>query len=212
MKKILIIDDHTIFVESLSAQLNRHANWECLSATSINRAFEILEDDQTIDLILLDLHFPGIDGISFLNNYSSQCPVVILSSSDDIAKIRQAVDAGACGYLSKSVTVDDLISAIFEVDKNKQYFPVDIKRALERADSADETAELDNKLEQLGLTRRQYNVLCLIAQGLTNRAISERLNINIETVRTHAKIIYSCLQVNNRVSAVNEAKRLGLLE
>lgn len=208
--QLLIIDDHPLFLEALCSicrKIDRFSN--ILAATSVEQALQLLEKNPSIDLILLDLSMPGLDGLSFLEQLAGRSiliPVVVVSSSDDISKIKQALDKGVMGFIPKSSTTEQIQQAIVSVLNGRLSLPPDIEKCL-----LDTNQQQLHCLAQLNLRKKQLQVLQLMAQGLNNNEIAEALFVTTHTVKSHVAKVFRALKCESRVEAVLAAKRLGLL-
>ncbi|GJL82513.1 MAG: DNA-binding response regulator [marine bacterium B5-7] len=206
---ILIVDDHALFSDGLGnllCDVFDDAHVETL--TSGSRALECLNGEHAYDLVLLDLRLSDMSGISVLESLRDSdvsTPVVIISASSNAVDIRQAMDAGALGFIHKSVDRNELKMAVEQVLAGNLY----------TSKSAEETSRQGHTPFTLPdgghLTRRQHDVLTLLAEGLLNKQIAERLGTSEHTIKIHVSAVMKKLGVRNRTTCVNEAVRLGLL-
>jgi two-component system NarL family response regulator len=164
------------------------------------------------DVVLLDLEIPGggVDACSRLSERRPEARVVVLTQADDDADLAGAVRAGARGYLRKDTAPEELVSAVRTVASGGSLLsPAMASRML------DEFAVLVRRQDSLSgaaLSRRELEVLSLVAQGLGNKAIADRLFISENTVKNHVRNIHEKLQVHSRMEAVVRAVRDGLLQ
>jgi two-component system NarL family response regulator len=164
------------------------------------------------DVVLLDLEIPGggVDACSRLSERRPEARVVVLTQADDDADLAGAVRAGARGYLRKDTAPEELVSAVRTVASGGSLLsPAMAARML------DEFAVLVRRQDSLSgaaLSRRELEVLSLVAQGLGNKAIADRLFISENTVKNHVRNIHEKLQVHSRMEAVVRAVRDGLLQ
>lgn len=207
---ILIVDDHQILVDGLRNLLEQHGNGITVScATSVAEALALV-GSQDFNLALLDIFFPGVDGFTFLKRCTDNFPVIVMSSTDDHKVIQSALDQGAAGFLSKGTSLETMLSAIEQALSGKTFVAPEI--ALQLSQSQDQqSTKSDTLCKELGITPQNLRVLLLIADGLSNKEIAQKIFLSTETVKSHTKQIFSALAVNNRLSAVNEARRIGLL-
>lgn len=207
--KILLVDDHPLFIEGMRGILQRLGeNVVIQTSGSCEEALEQTEDNDDMDLVLLDLNLPGISGLEGLQQLRHQLPatpIVLLSASEDRSKVLRAIELGAKGYISKSSPADIIITALQLVLSGGVYLPMAV---LEMMNSDQE--KISNKDGQT-LTPRQIEVLRLLAQGHSNKAIANTLTMAENTVRVHTNAIFRFLEVNNRTEAGVAAGRLGLL-
>jgi DNA-binding NarL/FixJ family response regulator len=164
------------------------------------------------DLVLLDLSLPGIGGIEITRQIKEQRPatvVLILTVFEDASLLREALQAGASGYILKRAAGEELISAIQAVMRGDLYVHASLTRAL--LDGLAPASQARPAGEET-LTRREIDVLRLIVQGYTNRQIADALTISIRTVESHRANLMSKLDLHSRVELVRYAAQVGLLE
>ena len=203
MPTLLIADDHPLFRAAL-----RHAAVEAVADTTIQEASTLeevlaaLEATPGIDLVLLDLHMPGNHGLAGLAAIRAQHPgvaVVVVSANDDPRVVRRALDHGAAGYLPKSTGLDELRDAIRAVLACEQWLPPPLRASVSRTQSSRADADLAARLARL--SPQQFRVLTLVAQGLLNKQIADRLDVQERTVKAHLSAIFERLGVRNRTQA-----------
>jgi DNA-binding NarL/FixJ family response regulator len=171
------------------------------SAASGEEALAIVQRD-SLDVILLDLRMPGMDGIGVLHalkKIETSPRVVVLTSFEKEEDIYRAIRAGAHGYLLKDATESEMLAAISVVNGGKRYIPRHI------------AARLADRMMRSDLTARELQILELLAQGSTNKQIGTALDISDNTVRHHVNNIMEKLQVSDRTEAVATAIRSGVL-
>ena len=201
--RILVCDDHAIFRSGLLTALSEiPGDVELLEAGDAVSALEILMQGG-VDLILLDLQMPGMNGWQALRQIREAHPsvgVVIVSASEESADVRAALDAGASGFIPKSSTAPLLRAAIEVVLTGGIYIPSVLMDQPQQANAADaEPARRRERASQL--TPRQREVLILMSRGLSNREIGEILEIAPGTVKTHLSALFEILDVSNRTEA-----------
>lgn len=207
--KILVADDHALFRDGLRYLLGQLGEaLELLEAKDGAEALELARAHPELDLVLLDLGMPGIDGLAGLRLLRARCPavpVVILSGSEEPADVRQALDAGALGFIPKSSTSQVMLSALRLVLSGGMYLPPSymLERPAVRMPLA-----AASSVESLGLTPRQLDVLRLLGQGHSNKEIARVLDLAEGTVKLHISAILRALGVDNRTRAVVAAARL----
>jgi len=210
MYKILIIDDHSLVREGLRLLLNGLGKpVDCLEAHDCNEGLDRFSQADRVDLILLDLGLPGIrgiDAIRFFQKHAAGVPVVVVSASEKHEDIRDALSAGARGFLSKSVSSEVILGAVRQVLDGGIYVP-----SMLVPDDEPEDIYTDVSSKPVKLTPRQQQVLVLMALGNPNKAIAEALDMAESTVRVHATAIFKALEVGNRTEAAYAAVRMGLL-
>lgn len=207
--KILLVDDHPLFIEGMRGILKRlHEHIVIHTAGSCEEALELTENDDDMDLVLLDLNLPGmsgLDGLQQLRHQLPATPIVLLSASEDRNKVLRAIELGAKGYIPKSSSSDIIITALQLVLSGGVYLPMAVLDAVNSAQS--KTSNADGQT----LTPRQVEVLSLIAEGHSNKSIANHLSMAENTVRVHVGAILRFLDVTNRTEAGVAASRMGLL-
>ena len=207
--KVLLVDDHPLFCDGLKGVLHQLAsNLQITSAGSVEESLEIIPDLDDLDLVLLDLNLPGInglDGIQKVRHQLPSTPLIIISASEDRDKILLAIEKGAKGFIPKSSSSEVILSAVKLVLSGGVYLPL---AALDEVKSKDNKhAKSNGRL----LTPRQLTVLELLSVGHSNKSIANQLSMAENTVRVHVSAILKLLGANNRTEAGVAAKRLGLL-
>jgi DNA-binding NarL/FixJ family response regulator len=203
MPSLLIADDHPLFRAALrGAAADAVADLEVREADSLESVLARLDEEPGIDLVLLDLHMPGNHGLAGLAAIRAQHPgvaVVVVSANDDPRVVRRALDHGAAGYLPKSTGLDDLRNAIRSVLSLEQWLPPKLRAAVDGAPSTPGDSALAAKLASL--SPQQFRVLALVAEGLLNKQIADRLGVQERTVKSHLTAIFERLGVRNRTQA-----------
>jgi len=205
--RIIVVDDHPLFRGALTQALG-----SALAGARIDQAASLAELEELIaarpdtDLVLLDLSMPGVQGLSGLLLLRSQhpdIPVVVVSAHDDPETIRRCMEFGASGYVPKSLSVDEMRSAVETVLGGGIWIPpdVDLERA---ADSG--TADVVARLSTL--TPQQVRVLMMLGQGLLNKQIAYQLGVSEATIKAHVSAILQKLHVDSRTQAVIAINRI----
>jgi two-component system NarL family response regulator len=197
------VDDHPVVVAGLTSMLGTQAGMEVLgSASSGEEALDFLRSKQ-VDLMLLDLRMPGMNGVDLLNALNRakiQVRAIILTSYETDEDIYRAVQAGAQGYLLKDAPQADMVEAIRAVHNGRRFFPRHIAQ------------RLAERMMRSDLTSRELEVLQMLARGLTNKEIGRALEISGNTVRNHVNNIIEKLDVSDRTEAATTAIHRGLIE
>lgn len=201
--RIFIVDDHPVVVAGLTSMLGTQVGMVVSgSASGGEEALEILQT-KSIDVLLLDLRMPGMNGVDTLNALRRarlRTRTIILTSYETDEDIYRAVQAGAQGYLLKDAPQADMVEAIWAVNAGKRYFPRPI---VER---------LAERMMRTELTARELEVLRMLARGLTNKEIGSALDISGNTVRNHVNSIIEKLEVSDRTEAATSAIHRGLID
>jgi DNA-binding NarL/FixJ family response regulator len=205
--KILVVDDHALVREGLHQVLKGlDENVSVLQAGNCAQAFAIADAHPDLDLVLLDYHLPDMTGLQALDIFGKdhpELPIVMLSGSANIQVMRQVLQSGASGFVTKSTLSDELLNAVRQVLDGDVYSPLE----LEVADYA--TLPFDAASSKPPLSQRQELVLRELLDGRSNREIGMSLNISEETVKTHVTSILRYFDVQNRTQAVVAAARSG---
>jgi DNA-binding NarL/FixJ family response regulator len=206
--KIVIADDHPLFRGALrQAIASLLPAARIIEASGFDDLTPILARESDVDLVLLDLAMPGVQGFSgllYLRAQHPEVPVVMVSASDDAVIIRRSLEFGASGFIPKSVEVDEIGAAIEAVLAGQTWTPPDI-------DLAAEDGEVATLVARLGtLTPQQVRVLMMLSEGLLNKQIAYDLGVSEATVKAHVSAILQKLGVDSRTQAVIAASRIGL--
>lgn len=215
--KFLVADDHAVFrvgLLHLLLRLDPEAN--VLEASDYGEALDIAAREESFDLILVDLLMPGSDGfsgISSLRDRAHAAPIIVVSAREKSADVQAALDNGAMGYLPKSSSSDVMLNAIRLVLAGGMYLPPALlgHRGGDQPADNPETSFGQPRLSQQAarsLTRRQRDVMRLLALGRSNKAIAEELELAEGTVKVHVSAIFKALKVTNRTEAVIMAGNL----
>jgi DNA-binding NarL/FixJ family response regulator len=203
--KILVVDDHALVREGLRQVLKGlEENLEVLQAGTCGQAFSMAKAHGDIDLVLLDYHLPdmnGLDALAVFGEEHPELPIVLLSGQANLQIMRQVLQSGAAGFVTKSCVSDELLRAVRSVLNGDIYLPQELSAAL--------SAESDVQNGKPLLTQRQELVLRCLLDGLANRDIADHLHVSEETVKTHVAAILRHFEVQNRTQAVVAAARFG---
>lgn len=207
--KVLLIDDHPLYRAALIPVVHGIADAvKIFEAGSIAEAFTVIDDQTTFDLVLLDLSLPDASGLKALfpiYQLLKDTPIVVISANEDRKLIANAISAGAKGYIPKSAARHEIRNALILVLSGSTYIPA---IALDLSSAA----SIQQQQHEISLTRRQHQVLQLMAQGFTNKLIAQQLQIAETTVRVHVSDVIHQLTANNRTDAVIKAQKMGLID
>ncbi len=200
--RLLIVDDHPVVRAGLSSMLGKHKDLELSGvAASAEEAVALLAR-RPVDVVLLDLRMPKVNGIDATRIFLQQSPaprVIILSSFEFEEEIFRAVQAGASGYLTKEMSRDEIVAGIVAVHAGKEYFPPAI------------AALLNERNHRSSLSPRELEILELLSKGLTNKEIGQAFGISKHTVRNHINNITQKLEVTDRTEAASVAMKQGII-
>jgi len=218
--KVLVIDDHPLVQEGVSAALETLADdVTVMSARDGEQGLGLAAENPDLDLVLLDLALPGISGFNLIGKLHEKLPslpVVVLSALEDPENVRHAINAGAMGFVPKSAATKVLIEVLQQVLEGNVTVPLALQSsgppvsyALPGATGNDSPsgAEPDVAL----LTLRQLEVLSRVCQGKTNKQIATELGLSEKIVKAHVTAIFKVLGVVNRTQAVLVARRVGMI-
>jgi DNA-binding NarL/FixJ family response regulator len=215
--KILLIDDHELITDALSALLlDVDPEVDVHTAHDAEGALRLLDENPDADLMLLDLGLPGAVGTSLLEAVVEKSPdlkILILSGVQDQRSVMRVLQLGAAGFLPKSMATDTLVSAIKFVLSGGVYIPSDLLDEAQRlgplSGPPPRVHEVPPGGTRVALTERQEQVLQLLARGAPIKVICRELNLSEGTVKTHVTAIYRAFSASNRTEALLAARRNG---
>jgi NarL family two-component system response regulator LiaR len=208
MIKVLLVDDHAIVRKGIIALLETEADILIVGEASNGLEAVRLAESLKPDVILMDLVMPGVNGVDAIRKIKAQEPaarILVLTSFGTDDKVFPALKAGALGYLLKDSNPQELIEAIRQVQQGESWLhPAVARKVLNELMHTTEPSASEK------LTERETDVLKLLAHGLSNRDIAERLVISEATVRTHVSSLLAKLHLASRTQAALYALREGL--
>jgi two-component system, NarL family, response regulator NreC len=210
--KILIADDHGIVRAGLRALIHAETEMELVGEASGGyETIELVEKNQP-DVLVLDLSMPDLDGIAVTRSLKAKFPglrILILTLHEDKALLKEAIKAGAAGYILKRAAESELVSAIRTILRGDLYVDPSLVRTLI---GEPRRAAPNSPAATEALTPRETEILKLIVEGNTNRQIGEQLKISFRTVEGHRANIADKLGLHSRVELVRYARDHGMLE
>lgn len=203
--RILVVDDHPMVIEGMKAILQQISFVEVVGTA--NSSFQALELTDTLqpDLIITDINLPEVSGIELTTRIKKKYPlikVIGMSTFNDRSYISQMIQSGADGFLVKSASREEIEQAIPLVLEGQLYLSVDISMS---------RTEKQHLQHQPVITRREKEILALIADGMTNPQIAEKLFISLNTVDTHRKNLLAKFETNNSAALIKLATKAGLI-
>jgi DNA-binding NarL/FixJ family response regulator len=210
--KILIADDHAIIRKGLNLMLEHQQHFIPL-VTEVTNGQEVIDIIKTtsFDVILLDMSMPILDGLAVLKKMlilEIKIPVLVLTMHSDESIIKQALNAGATGYLLKNSGIEELVKAILTVIKNEKYYSNEIAQIL-----FSEKQKADDKKEKAffhdNLSKREVQILMLLVKEYSSQKIADELFISKRTIEGHRKNIMSKLGIKTTVGLVVYALQNG---
>jgi DNA-binding NarL/FixJ family response regulator len=200
----LVADDHAVFRQGLKLLMEgRGFARKVIEAADADEAAALAGEIDDLDLVVLDLYMPGMENLSVLRALRQRRPdlaIVVLTASEKRHDLRQAIDAGATGYIPKAFAVAEVLAALQRILDGEEFFPTD---ALD--------ADVPEDLRNISLSPRQTEVLSLIARGNSNKEIARILDTALPTVKNHVANIFEKLGTSNRVAAVRTGRKMGFI-
>lgn len=200
--RVLIVDDQQLVRAGLRMLCETDAELEVVGQAANGGEAVRLAERTTPDVVLMDLRMPGMDGIRATERILATRPsirVVVLTTFDDDDHLYPALAAGACGFLVKDASPTDLLDGIRRAAAGESPFTQSVlRRLVDSAVSAQKSATTERVVPQ-GLTQREAEVLALVAAGLSNAEIADRLHLGVTTVKTHIGNLITKTGATNRV-------------
>jgi DNA-binding NarL/FixJ family response regulator len=216
MMKILIVDDHALVRRGLQYVVKEgFPDAEVTEAESAAAALEFLQLGTEIDLALVDVRMPDLDGLELLRAMKADradMPVIMLSTYDNAPYVKRALADGASGYLLKDATPEDLSQAINVAmsGSGNVLSPRVIQNLFEEHEASGREHGTNGRRGEYNLTQREHDILELLAEGRANRDIAGRLYLSEKTVKAHLAAIFRKLGVTNRTQAAMAAVAMGV--
>ena len=211
--RVLIVDDHDLFRTGLRNLLEEQGVQIVGEASGGAEAVKIVRD-LAPDVVVMDLNMPGMGGVDATRHISSIAPltrVVMLTISEEDSDVMDAILAGACGYLLKDSSIQDLMAGIRAASRGESLISPNIAaKVLQRVRATSTQPEIANQIRS-ELSDREIEVLKLIANGKDNAVIANELHISPKTVKNHISNILMKLQIENRIQAAVYAVRSGIV-
>ena len=204
--EVLIADDHPLFREALAevvGQIDRDCR--CLEAASLEETLALARAADDLDLILLDLMMPGMDGVaglSVLRHEVPAVPIVVVSAKTERADVMAAISHGAIGFITKTSPRSVMVKALIQVLEGGIYLPAEVVRQQDSEPVGGEPIGKVSRTLLTTLTRKQLLVLERLAQGESNKQIARALSLAEPTVKAHVSAILRKLNVPSRASAI----------
>ncbi|MFQ5613839.1 MAG: response regulator [Anaerolineae bacterium] len=208
--RLIIADDHAVVLEGLRSLLEDEPDINVVGQAGSGEEALALVRRQRPDIALLDITMPDMNGLEAARQIASELPEVktlILTMHEEEAFFFEALRSGAAGYVLKGAGSEELLNAIRAIHAGGVYLPFKLAGSLVRDYLKLHPQPNNDDI----LTSRERSILALIAQGLTNREIAERLTLSINTVKTHRLHIYQKLDLHDRAALIDYALRHGLL-
>jgi two-component system nitrate/nitrite response regulator NarL len=214
--RVLLVEDHASFRQALAFMLEREPGFEV--AEQVGSLAEARELDwealENVEVAIVDLALPDGDGLDLIEDFSSQprTMTLVLSASLEPGRFARAVEAGASGVLHKSTPIKDIVEAVRKLRAGEALLsPAEVVEML-RLVGRERQEEHAARQAVERLTPREKEVLQALAEGLESREIAEKLNVTVETERTHMVNILHKLGVHSRLQALVFAARYGVVQ
>jgi len=204
--KVLLVDDHQIIIDGLKSLLKNSEEIVVVAEANNGREALPILDLLELDVVLMDIDMPVMNGIDTLKEIRKQglaVKVIILSMHNEAGMIKSLINIGADGYLLKSSSQDEVINAIRKVAGGQQYFSTEVTLSLLKPTQNNHQSEI--------LTDRETEIIKLIAEGFSNKEIGDKLFISHRTVDTHRTNLMKKLNVSNIAGLISYAIKNGIV-
>ncbi len=203
---IVIVDDHPIVIEGLRALLEKNEQLKVLACFTNGTDLLHFLNLQSVDIVLLDISLPDISGVDLcltIKKKYTKTHVLVISNHNERSLIMQMIQNGASGYLLKNSTSDELLKSIRDAIEGSLIITPEVKKILDQGSTKGAI--------QPRVTKREREVLKMVADGMTTAEIAERLFISPLTVETHRRNLMQKFEVNNSVTMIKLAMDLGII-
>lgn len=213
-RRVILADDHVLIRRSLRLLLDSRPDVEIIGECSDGREVVSMVQELRPDIVLMDVSMPELNGIDATRQIKQLCPstrVIILTAAVATDQVRDALRAGALGYVLKRSDIDELVLAISLVSRGNTYFSSELAEKLDLVQLMHEAQMDDHRSDLDRLSQREREVLQLLAEGHTGRKIAERLYISPKTVEGHKTRLMQKLGARNRSDLIRFALTSGLV-
>lgn len=220
MKNIAIVDDHTLFRSSLAAWLNQDSRFQVVLECENGKELTLFMPRHEVDVVLLDIQMPEMDGIETCKWLVQQYPgvrILVVSFIKDVDVIYQMIKLGAHGYFSKESELDELANAILSSDYASFFFDHGMRHIVQEAKKWDKKkitpsiSQDTTSIQDHLFTTRELEILAWISHGMKSNEIAEKLGIDTRTVETHRRNIIEKTPAKNMIGAVLWAIKEGYI-
>jgi DNA-binding NarL/FixJ family response regulator len=213
--RILIVDDHALVRRGMNYVVKEgFPDADVVEAESSAAALEALRTGGKVDLALVDVRMPDLDGLELLRAIKTEwedLPVIMLSTYENAPYVKRALADGASGYLLKDATPEDLSQAInVAMSGSGNVLSPRVIQNLFEDQEASNASSNNGRRSEYSLTQREHDILALLAEGRSNREIAGRLYLSEKTVKAHLAAIFRKLGVTNRTQAAMMAVQMGV--
>ncbi|KGP90894.1 LuxR family transcriptional regulator [Pontibacillus chungwhensis BH030062] len=213
MINILIVDDHPAVGMGTKAMLEQESDME-VEVISDSMSAEHKIREHAYDVLLLDLYMPGLNGVELAKRVKTSYPdmkVLIYTGFDINTHFNLLVESNISGFVSKTATKDQLVTAIHCALREEVVIPLHLFKQLRRAEATTQQLSSDGDASSLSLNEKEQKILNEVSKGLTNKHIAQNLHMSQRSVEYTLTGIFSKLEVRSRTEALIRAKELGLI-
>ncbi len=213
MIQILLVDDHPSVGEGTKSMIEQEDDMKVTVITSSIEALEALKS-QTFDVLMFDLNMPVINGLELTRRVftiDSDTPIIIYTGYDITAHFNILVEVCVSGFISKTASREQLITAIRCALKGEAVIPVSLLHQLRRIDARVDASENEESIKGISINEKEQAILQEVARGKGNREIADIILMSQRTVEYNLTRIFGKLNVRSRAEAIFEARRLGLI-
>lgn len=206
--KVLLVDDHQMFLQGLTALLQDIDEITLIDTLTNGEKALLLLEKQQVDVVIMDISMPGMDGIELNKIIKQKYPKIktlVLSTHSDSQKISRLIKDDVNGYLLKNAETSELLKAIYSLVSGNNYFSEEVKEKYMRSTFSSKSETDQN------LSRRELEILKLVAEGCSTQEISDQLFISQHTVNSHRKNLLSKLGLKNAVGLAKYALENGIV-
>ncbi len=219
--RVCIVDDHQIIIDGIASLLHNNDTIEVVGSANSGKEAPLLIQQHHPDILLMDYFMPEQDGIVTSTQLVREFPdlkIIMLTVHDSVGLIQDALKSGVKGYVLKNINKNQLVEAIVKVAEGHRYFDPNVEEKIVEfflhSNTSITPASQANPIpasSEWGLSKRELDVLPLIARGLSGNEIAKALFISPHTVESHRKSMMSKLNVNKTAELVKKAAELGLI-
>jgi len=215
MQTILLVDDHEIIIDGIKAMLVKESDIKIVGEA--NNGIEAIEKVQSLkpDIVLMDISMPELNGIEAtksIKKESQDIKVLILTQHESKEYVLQVMKAGADGYLLKNSKKEELLNAINAVKSGKKHLGNRISAHMLDEMLDDSVKDIEDEKPEQNLTKREIEIIKLLANDLSNHQVSDRLNISLRTVETHRRNLMQKLNLKSAVALVRFAIKHNMID
>jgi DNA-binding NarL/FixJ family response regulator len=205
--RVLLADDHTVLREATAELVDHQPDMVVVGQAGTGEETVRLSRQLRPDVVVMDIAMPRGDGLEATRHIVNELPdirVLVLTAHEDRDHVIPLLEAGAVGYLPKTVGLNELLAAIRAASRGESSLPPSIASVVVR-----HLSDVEEHPQKTALTDREMEVLCLVSQGLSNQQVARKLSLSVRTIEAHLTHIYTKLGVGSRTEAALLAQREG---